>query len=411
MTEAHAPSVRHRLTRMTGRDPEEEGRTATTLELFFDLTFVVVFSLAGVQLADAVAEAHYFTAFLGFGFCAFAAIWAWINFTWMASAFDTDDWLFRVVTMLQMLGVCIIGLGVAPFFESITAGHTPDNGVIVLGYVIMRVAMLAQWTRVAIQSPQYRQAAITYIVAIVIAQIGWIFTALAPLTLGQLSVAGLLLYVVELGGPWIAERKQRTPWNPHHIAERYGLLTIITLGEGVVGTVVAMQALVKAQGWSFDVGVFGVAALAVNLCLWWIYFSIPVAHALAANKDKCFPWGYGHIVIFMAVAAVGAGLHVEALGVSREAHVSNLVVASAVVIPVGIAVLGIAVMDGYLTGYDGKRAVTVAITLLLLGAGLVAVHYGATPLAVVVWSAVALVVQVLAEEFWSSSRRAERLAA
>lgn len=115
-------AVRRRLTRMAGRDPHEEGRTATTLELFFDLTFVVVFSLAGVQLADAIAEAHYFTAFLGFGFCAFAAIWAWINFTWMASAFDTDDWLFRAVTMLQMIGVCIMGLGVEPFFASVAAG-------------------------------------------------------------------------------------------------------------------------------------------------------------------------------------------------------------------------------------------------------------------------------------------------
>jgi low temperature requirement protein LtrA len=291
VTEGPTSSLRLRLNRMTGRDPDEEGRTATTLELFFDLTFVVVFSLAGVQLADAIAEAHYLTAFLGFGFCAFAAIWAWINFTWMASAFDTDDWLFRLVTMLQMLGVCIMGLGVAPFFESITAGHTPDNKVLVLGYVVMRVALLAQWARVAVQSPQYRQAATTYIVAITIAQIGWVVSAFAPLTLTQFLVFSLGLFVVELGGPWIAERRQRTPWNPRHIAERYGLLTIITLGEGVVGTVVALQALVKAQGWSFDVALFGVAAMALNLCLWWIYFSIPVAHALAGNIGKCFKWG------------------------------------------------------------------------------------------------------------------------
>lgn len=399
MTEGSTSKLSLRLNRMSGRDPDEEGRTATTLELFFDLTFVVVFSLAGVQLADAIAEAHHLAAFLSFGFCAFAAIWAWINFTWMASAFDTDDWLFRLVTMVQMLGVCIVGLGVAPFFESVIAGHRPDNGVLVLGYVVMRVALLAQWARVAAQSPRYRSAAIIYIMAISIAQVGWIITALAPLTLWQLVVLGLVLYAVELGGPWTAERRQGTPWNPHHIAERYGLLTIITLGEGVVGTVVAMQALVKVQGWSGDVAVFGLAAMALNLCLWWIYFSIPVAHALTLNTSKCFAWGYGHIVIFMAVAAVGAGLHVEALGVSHQAHVSNLVVASAVVVPVTLAVLGIAVMDSYLTGFDGKRAATVAVTLMLLVGGLVAVQLGATPRSVVVWSALALAVQVLAEEF------------
>lgn len=402
--------TRRRLARMAGRDPDEEGRAATTLELFFDLTFVVVFSLAGVQLSHAIAEAHYFAAFLGFGFCAFAAIWAWINFTWMASAFDTDDWLFRAVTMLQMIGVCIMGLGVEPFFASVTAGDRPDNTVLVLGYVVMRVALLAQWTRVAVSAPQYRRAAVTYIVAITIAQIGWIISALAPLSLGAIIGFGVLLYVVELGGPYMAERRQRTPWNPHHIAERYGLLTIITLGEGVVGTVVALQALVTAQGWSGDVAVLGIAAMVLNLSIWWIYFSIPVGHALVRNPNKCFAWGYGHIVIFMFIAAFGAGLHVEALGISHEAHVSNVVVASAFVVPLAIVVLGIEVMDAYLTGFDGHRALAVGITLALLGAGVAAVAAGASPLAALVWSAVALLVQVVVEEVWTSRRRAERLA-
>jgi len=403
-------AVRRRLTRMAGRDPHEEGRTATTLELFFDLTFVVVFSLAGVQLADAIAEAHYLAAFLGFGLCAFAAIWAWINFTWMASAFDTDDWLFRAVTMLQMLGVCIMGLGVEPFFASIVAHEQPNNTVLVIGYVVMRVALLSQWARVAFSSPQYRNVAVTYIIAITVAQIGWIFSAFAPLTLAQFVGIGVVLFVVELGGPYIAERRVRTPWNPHHIAERYGLLTIITLGEGVVGTVVALQALLKAQGWSLDVAVLGVAAMVLNLSIWWIYFSIPVGEALVRNTNKCFAWGYGHMVIFLAIAAFGAGLHVEALGISHEAHVSNVVVASAFVLPLAVAVLGIEIMDAYLTGFDGHRALTVAITLALLGAGVAAVAAGATPLAALVWSAIALLVQVVVEELWSGKRRAERLA-
>lgn len=402
--------MRHRLVRMTGRDPHEAGRTATTLELFFDLTFVVVFSLAGVQLADALAEAHYLSAFLGFGFCAFAAIWAWINFTWMASAFDTDDWLFRIVTMLQMIGVCIMGLGVAPVFESITAGHTPDNAVIVLGYVVMRVALLAQWIRVAVSSEEYRRTALIYIAAILIAQVGWVLTALLPLTLAQLLGFALVLYLIELGGPVLAERRRSTPWHPHHIAERYGLLTIITLGEGVVGTVTALQALVKSQGWSTDVAVLGIAAMVLNLALWWIYFSVPVGEALERNPRKCFPWGYAHIIIFMAVASFGAGLHVEALGVSHEAHVSNLVVASAFVVPLIVAVLGVAVMDAYLTGLDGPRVIAVVVSLVLLAGGLGAVAAGATPLAALVWSALALVVQVAVEELWTGRRRAERLA-
>ncbi len=394
---------------MTGRDPSEQGRTATTLELFFDLTFVVVFSLAGTQLAHAIAEAHYLVAFVGFGFCAFAAVWAWINFTWMASAFDTDDWLFRAVTVLQMLGVCIIALGVEPFFASLTAHDIPDNGVIVLGYVVMRVAMVFQWARAAISSPEYRDAATTYVVVITLAQIGWVCTALVSLSFGALISVGVLLYLIELGGPVVAEVRRRTPWHPHHIAERYGLLTIITLGEGVVGTVAALQALVKEQGWSTDVVTLGVSAMVLNLALWWMYFSIPVGEALARSPRKCFAWGYGHIVLFMAVAGFGAGLHVEALGISHEAHVSNLVVASAFVAPLAISVLGIAIMDIYLTGLDRARAGTVGVTLALLGAGLAAVAFGATPQTAMVWSALALLVQVVAEELWSGRRRHQRL--
>ena len=47
-------------------------------------------------------------------------------------------------------------------------------------------------------------------------------------------------------------RKGGTPWHAHHITERYGLLTIIALGEGVVGTVASLSAVVGAQGWSVD---------------------------------------------------------------------------------------------------------------------------------------------------------------
>ena len=84
---------------------------ATPLELFFDLTFVIAFGVAGSQFAHEIAEGHFGAGLLGFSFAMFAVIWAWINFTWFASAYDTDDWVFRVVTMVQMVGVLILALG------------------------------------------------------------------------------------------------------------------------------------------------------------------------------------------------------------------------------------------------------------------------------------------------------------
>ena len=76
---------------MRGRDPRERGRAATPLELLFDLVFVAAFAQASEQAAHLVAGGHYASAALGFAFVAFAVCWAWVNFAWFASAFDTDD--------------------------------------------------------------------------------------------------------------------------------------------------------------------------------------------------------------------------------------------------------------------------------------------------------------------------------
>ena len=103
--------LQHTVRRMVGRDPHESGRAATPLELFFDLTFVIAFGTAADQLAHALAEDHVSDGIVGFCFATFAVSWAWINFTWFASAYDTDDWIFRLTTMVQMVGVLVLALG------------------------------------------------------------------------------------------------------------------------------------------------------------------------------------------------------------------------------------------------------------------------------------------------------------
>ena len=109
----------HRLRVMSGRDPNEQHRAATPLELLYDLTFVVAFGVAGEQFAHLLAEGHFAAGLDGFGFAIFAICWAWINFSWFASAYDTDDWVFRVATMVQMVGVIILALGLPQVFHSI----------------------------------------------------------------------------------------------------------------------------------------------------------------------------------------------------------------------------------------------------------------------------------------------------
>src|ERR1700750_2527655 len=120
--DAGVNSFRHESRRMGGRDPHEAHRVATPLELLFDLTFVTAFSLAASQLAHALAKGHYAAGLLGFGFASFAICWAWINFSWFSSAYDTDDWIFRLVTMVQMIGVLVLAIGLPRMFVSLRHG-------------------------------------------------------------------------------------------------------------------------------------------------------------------------------------------------------------------------------------------------------------------------------------------------
>src|SRR5690349_15876274 len=138
-------SPAHRLLPMIGRDPDESHRAATPLELLFDLTFVVAFGAAGGQLAHSLALGHTAGGIVAFCFATFAISWAWINFTWFASAYDTDDWAFRVLTMVQMVGVIVLAMGLPEVFESIDEGHDLNNNVLVIGYVVMRVSMVLLW--------------------------------------------------------------------------------------------------------------------------------------------------------------------------------------------------------------------------------------------------------------------------
>ncbi|HEY9303707.1 MAG TPA: low temperature requirement protein A, partial [Mycobacterium sp.] len=163
---------------MSGRDPHEPHRAATPLELLFDLTFVIAFGVAASQFAHALAVGHLGAGLAGFSFATFAVSWAWINFSWFASAYDTDDWVYRLTTMLQMVGVLVLALGIPQVFSSIADGRTVNNRALVAGYVVMRVAMVIQWLRAARQDPDRRSACLTYASAITVAQVGWIAVAI-----------------------------------------------------------------------------------------------------------------------------------------------------------------------------------------------------------------------------------------
>jgi low temperature requirement protein LtrA len=342
MTSTQADQRAHHRRRFQGRDPQEEHRAATPLELLYDLTLVVAFGVAADELAHYVADDHVWAGIGGFTFAAFAASWAWISYSWFASAYDTDDWLFRLATMVQMVGVIVLALGIQPMFESIDHGGTLDNGVMVAGYVIMRAALVPLWALVARHDPARAPAARTYLTVIGISQIGWAALVVVDFPVTTTFALFVPLIVLEMAGPFIAESKATTPWHPHHIAERYGLLVIITLGEVILGTVAALNVLVHGEaGWTVDAALLAVAGVGLTFGCWWMYFSVPWAEPLVRRPGRFsgFVFGYGHLAIFAPLAAIGGGVHVAAYALAGEAKIPATGTVLSVVIPFAVFAL------------------------------------------------------------------------
>lgn len=298
-----------------GRDIHEAHRAATPLELLFDLTFVVAIALAASQLHHGVVEHHTLQTLPGYFLAFFAIWWAWVNYTWFASAYDNDDTLYRALTMVQMGGVLVLATGIPGLFEG-------DILAAIVGYVVMRVALGIQWLRAAHGDPQRRATCIRYAIGIFLVQILWIGLYFASsrhlLPAGGFWPTTAAIALCELAVPVYAERAGTTPWHAHHIAERYGLMVIIVLGECVLGATNALSKMLQVHGWSFDFALLGFAGALLIFVLWWMYFLLPSADALHHHRERAWGWGYGHYVLFAAVAAIGAGLEVVADVVGAE---------------------------------------------------------------------------------------------
>ncbi len=363
-----AETLHHHFRPMRGRDPDEPHRVATPLELLFDLTFVIAFGTAAAQFAHALAEGHYANALLGFGFASFAICWAWSNFTWFASAYDTDDWLFRLATMAQMSGVLVFALGLPRMFASLEVDDGRlDIGIMVLGYVIMRMAMVFQWLRAARQDPARRQTCLMYALTISVAQAGWFAMIFAAFPPALTFVAILALIGMELALPWISERLHGgTPWHAHHIAERYSLFAIIAMGEGIVGTVASLSAVVDVEGWSLDVALVCIAGVGLTFGMWWMYYILPSGFVLHVHRRREFKWAYTQLLIVTSIVATGAGLHVAGYYLQHKAHISALATLLATAIPVSVYILAIYGLYTYLVRrvdpfHIGLLAATVAV--------------------------------------------------
>ncbi|MEV7772532.1 low temperature requirement protein A [Kitasatospora sp. NPDC086791] len=329
---AVAPRAHHvdppPVRRMVPRDRHEPHRVATPLELFFDLCFVVAVGQAGRELAHFLATGHYGEGLRGYALAFFAIWWAWMNFTWFASAYDCDDVPYRITTLVQIAGVLILAAGVPRMFA------TQDLTLAITGYVVMRLAMVTQWLRAAAgEQGEARRVALRYAVGITVCQVGWVVLLFLPPEVRPYVVPiGVLC---ELAVPVIAELRTQTSWHPHHISERYGLFTLIVLGETVAAATVAVQSAVDAHEELGRLVPVAMGGLLICFSAWWIYFARPVHEHLRSNR-QAFAWGYGHYLVFGSAAAIGAGLEVAVESAVHKAEISEAAATATVTVPTAV---------------------------------------------------------------------------
>jgi low temperature requirement protein LtrA len=228
----------------------------------------------------------------------------------------------------------------------------------------MRIALITQWIRVAIDDVPRRATARRYAFGVAACQIGWLSLFVAP-QLWLLAFATLV--PIELLIPAWAERAERTTFHPEHIAERHGLFMIIVLGESVLAASFAIQGVLGANGVTFDLVAAIVGSLLIVYSIWWIYFDRPDEHLLD-SVPTALAWNYLHLPIFAAGAAVGAGLVVAIEEVSGHAHLGRLAVGAIVGAPIVVYLLSLVLLYARVRRDLSHRLVVPLAIALTVGA-------------------------------------------
>ncbi|BAZ15985.1 low temperature requirement A [Calothrix sp. NIES-4071] len=276
---------------------EESERRATWLELFYDLVFVVAVS----QLAHNLKEDISISGFLGFVFLFIPVWWSWIGTTMYANRFDSDDIGRRLLVGLQMLTAAAMAV-------NIHHGLTENSTGFATSYALSRIVLVIEYVRAGSYIPEARPLTTRYAAGFAIAAIIWLISDFVVLP-WRFAVWGIGI-VVDLVTPFTA-RKYQLKLLPHasHLPERFGLFTMIVLGEAIIAVVDG----VSEQRWDIYSTMGAVLALTTAFSLWWVYFDnlggTPIVAAKSEGRvRKMLLWLYTHFPLVIGIAAAGVGV-------------------------------------------------------------------------------------------------------
>jgi len=280
------------------RTLEETARTSTWLELFYDLAFVAAVAMMGTRLAGHVSVASV-ASYLGY----FALVWwLWASHTFYADRYDTDDLIYRLLAGAQMVGVVLIAVSLSP-------GAAGSTTIFAAGYAGVRIVLLALYARAYRHVPETRELVRGYLVGFGAASVLWSASIVVPPP-QRFWVWGAAL-AVDLATPYVLRKIQaRVPLDVSHLPERFGLFTILVLGEAIVAVTEGLSHLT----WRGTPTLVGVLGLGAATSLWWITFDHHEGSVVRRRGDRRnwrpTVWIYAHLPLAVGLAAFGASVEI-----------------------------------------------------------------------------------------------------
>ncbi len=269
------------------------------MELFFDLVFVVAIAALSVFLHDHLT----LDGFLGFALLLVPVGWAWMSFAYYADQFDTDDTLFRVVMLVAMLASAALAVNVGGALEGSPAGFVIAN-------VVLRALLIGLYAWAWRNATEARPMSACYATGFSVGALIWLASLLAPEPLRYGLWALALL--VEMGTPVLGYSTVRSvPGHVSHMPERFGLFTLIVLGESIV----VLTSGVVDTSWRPVSALIAADGFTVAACLWWLYFDHVDEEAIGqsftsgvAGVVRSHVWGYGHLAVWAGIATASVGI-------------------------------------------------------------------------------------------------------
>ncbi len=280
----------------SGQEAERE-RHVTWLELFYDLVFVA----AVAQLARSLGDDYSWLGILRFSVLFVPVWWAWVGHTFYLTRFDTEDVGHRLLTMAQMAATASLAVHVPTALGATSGGFA-------LSYATIRFILVAEYLRAGRQIPLARPLTSRYAAGFGAAASIWVISALVPVP-WRFAFWGLALAVDFLTPLTAGLLHVRFPPHLMHLPERFGLFTIIVIGEAVVSVVMG----IGTGGFTFGSGLAGLMGLLVAFALWWGYFEGArgaAVLALSASQHlwRYQQWLYSHLPLLMGITATAVGV-------------------------------------------------------------------------------------------------------